>query len=283
VRSIGSLHYMASSIGSRDSMASGIGSRDNMASGIGSRDNMASYRPDSSVGGNRVDSSVGGNRADTGNNIIDSSDMVDSSIGGNWNSSGVDSSRISISITLSNGVDGSMVHSRDGGYRADSRVGGYRSDSRVGRHRADSRVGRHRADSRVGRHGSDSRVGRYRADSRVGGHRADRSNGSYNIVDSSNMVDSSIGGNWNSSGVDSSRISISITLSNGVNNRGSVQAIVGGVGSERSEEGGAVGQWVVVNSRHRYTGVHNLRFRLSEGNSGQSENSKHLHIGTKCR
>jgi len=259
VRSIGSLHYMASSIGSRD----------NMASGIGSRDDMASYRPDSSVGGNRVDSSVGGNRADTGNNIIDSSDMVDSSIGGNWNSSGVDSSRISISITLSNGVDGSMVHSRDGGYRADSRVGGYRSDSRVGRHRADSRVGRHRADSRVSRHGSDSRVG---------GHRADRSNGSYNIVDSSNMVDSSIGGNWNSSGVDSSRISISITLSNGVNNRGSVQSIVGGVGSERSEEGGAVGQWVVVNSRHRYTGVHNLRFRLSEGNSGQSENSKHLHV-----
>merc|ERR1711872_76355 len=111
--------------------------------------------------------------------------MVDSSIGGNWNSSGVDSSRISISITLSNGVDGSMVHIRDGGYRADSRVGG---------------------------------------------NRADRSNRSYNIVDSSNMVDSSIGGNWNSSGVDSSRISISITLSNGVNNRGSVQAIVGGVG-----------------------------------------------------
>merc|ERR1711926_49068 len=176
--------------------------------------------------------------------------MVDSSIGGNWNSSGVDSSRISISITLSNGVDGSMVHSRDGGYRADSRVGGYRSDSRVGRHRADSRVG---------------------------GHRADRSNRSYNIVDSSNMVDSSIGGNWDSSGIDSSRISISITLSNGVNNRGSVQAIVGGVGSERSEEGGAVGQWVVVNSRHRDTGIHDLRFRLSEGNSGQSENGKHLH------
>merc|ERR1711872_40219 len=92
-----------------------------------------------------------------------------------------------------------------------------------------SRDGGYRADSRVGRQGCDSRVGRYRADSRVGGHRADRSNGSYNIVDSSNMVDSSIGGNWNSSGVDSSRISISITLSNGVNNRGSVQAIVGGV------------------------------------------------------
>merc|ERR1719403_161235 len=146
-----------------------------------------------------------------------------------------------------------------------------------------SREGRYRADSRVGGHRAYSREGRYRADSRVGGHRADRSNRSYNIVDSSNMVDSSIGGNWNSSGIDSSRISISITLSNGVNNRGSVQSIVGGVGSESSEEGGAVGQWVVVNSRHRYTGVHNLRFRLSEGNSGQSENSKHLHIGTKCR
>jgi len=91
------------------------------------------------------------------------------------------------------------------------------------------------------------------------------------------MGNRSIGGDRDTSSVDSSRLSISITLSNGVDNRGSIESVEAGVGSESSEErravGGGVGSIV-----QRSSSVHNLRFRLSEGNSGQSENSKHLHV-----
>merc|ERR1719312_2206457 len=86
-------------------------------------------------------------------------------------------------------------------------------------------------------------------------------------------------GDRDTSSVDSCglSISISITLSNGVDNRGSIESVEAGVGSESSEEGRAVGGGVgsIV---QRSSSVHNLRFRLSEGNSGQSENSKHLHV-----
>merc|ERR1719312_2011229 len=56
-----------------------------------------------------------------------------------------------------------------------------------------------------------------RVDGRVGGHGS-------NSVDSSNMGNRSIGGDRDTSSVDSSGLSISITLSNGVDNRGSIES-----------------------------------------------------------
>jgi len=273
MRGIGVLNNMTGSVGSNRS--------DSRVGGYGSDSRVAGHRADMRVGGDRVDGRVGGYRS----NSVDTSNMGNRSIGGNRETSGVDSS--GLSITLSNAVD-SIVGNRRynmvgrvGSNRSDSRVGSNRADSRVGRNRSDSRVGSNRSDSRVGGYRSDSRVGGYRADMRVGGDRVDGRVGGHgsNSVDSSNMGNRSIGGDRDTSSVDSSglSISISITLSNGVDNRGSIDSVEAGVGSESSEErravGGGVGSIV-----QRSSSVHNLRFRLSEGNSGQSENSKHLHV-----
>jgi len=182
-----------------------------------------------------------------------------SNIGGDWGSNSLDS----VVGDWSNNTIDSRVSRNRGNNAADSRVGGNRGNNTV-----HSRVGRNRGNNTV--------------DSRVGSKRADRRNWSNHTVDSGkrrgNMADSSIGSYWDTSGVDSSRFSISITLSNGVNNRGTINSIVGGVGSESSEKGRAVAISRGVHIRQRSTRVHNLGFRLSEGNSGQSENSKHLHF-----
>jgi len=232
-------------IGSLDDMSSSIGSRENMASGIGGRDKVEGELGLGITLHNMLNSMVLGNVFGSESSIGDSSVVVGvveagETVGSRGNNTVVDNRRHSrVDNRRNNRVDNRRNN------RVDSRVGGYR---------ADMRVGGDRVDGRVGGHGSNS-------------------------VDSSNMGNRSIGGDRDTSSVDSSglSISISITLSNGVDNRGSIDSVEAGVGSESSEErravGGGVGSIV-----QRSSSVHNLRFRLSEGNSGQSENSKHLHV-----
>ena len=218
-----------------------IGSLDDMSSSIGSWENMAS-----GIGGrDKVEGELGLG--------ITLHNMLNSVVLGNvfGSESSIGDSSVVVGVVEAGETVGSRGNNTVVDNRRHSRVDNRRNN------RVDSRVGGYRADMRVGGDGVDGRVG---------GHGS-------NSVDTSNMGNRSIGGDRDTSSVDSSRLSISITLSNGVDNRGSIESVVAGVGSESSEErravGGGVGSIV-----QRSSSVHNLRFRLSEGNSGQSENSK---------